>query len=141
VVESQPSKLLVAGSIPVSRSKDRKTERTMPTFEQATIPIDNREVFDMLKGIYENLFSTEVESFLKAVKKKGLLIRHYEAVLASGAMEKASRTLKQAGMTARQLYDSLPTSDQAQVREFYLVRLEQVDERTRRKFYQVYRLN
>jgi hypothetical protein len=113
----------------------------MPTFEQATIPIDNKELFDLLKGIYENLFSTEAESFLKAVKKKGLLIRHYEDVLASGAMEKASRALKQGRMTARQLYESLPLSDQAQVREFYLVRLERVDEATRRKFYQVYRLN
>ena len=113
----------------------------MPTFEQATIPIDNREVFEVLRGIYENLFSAEAESFLKAVKKKGLLIRHYEEVLVSGAMEKASRTLKQAGMTARALYESLPMSDRAQVREFFLVRLEQVDEATRRKFYQVYRLN
>jgi len=113
----------------------------MPTFEQATIPIDNREVFDLLRGVYESLFSAEIESFLKAVKKKGLLIRHYEAVLASGAMEKASRTLKQMGITARVLYESLPMSDQAQVREFYLVRLEQVDEAPRRKFYQVYRLN
>ena len=113
----------------------------MPTFEQATIPIDNQEVFDLLRGIYENLFSTEVESFLKAVRKKGLLIRHYEAVLASGAMEKASGTLKKAGMTARTLYETLPMSDRSQVREFYLVRLERVDEATRRKFYQVYRLN
>ncbi len=63
----------------------------MPTFEQATIPIDNKETFDLLKGVYENLFSAEIESFLKAVKKKGLLIRHYEAVLASGAMEKVAR--------------------------------------------------
>ena len=113
----------------------------MPTFEQAAIPIDNREVYDLLRGIFENLFSAEIESFLKAVKKKGLLIRHYEDVLASGAMEKASRTLKQMGITARSLYEALPTSDRAQVREFYLVRLEQVDETTRRKFYQVYRLN
>ena len=113
----------------------------MPTFEQATIPVDNREVYELLRGVSESLFGAEIESFLKAVKKKGLLIRHYEAVLASGAMEKASRTLKQAGMTARALYESLPVSDQAQVREFYLVRLEQVDEATRRKFYQVYRLN
>jgi len=113
----------------------------MPTFEQATIPIDNREVFDILKGVFENLFSTEVESFLKAVRKKGLLIRHYEDVLAGGAMEKASRTLKKAGMTASSLFEALPMSDRAQVREFYLVRLEQVDEATRRKFYQVYRLN
>ena len=113
----------------------------MPTFEQATIPIDNEELFDLLKGVFENLFSAEIETFLKAVKKNGLLIRHYEEVLVSGAMEKASRTLKQMGMTARVLYESLPMSDRAQVREFYLVRLEQVDEATRRRFHQVYRLN
>jgi len=113
----------------------------MPTFEQATIAIDNQELFDLLKGVYENLFSAEAETFLKVVKKKGLLIRRYEAVIESGAMEKASRTLRKAGMTARQLYEALPMSDRAQVREFYLVRLEQVDEATRRKFYQVYRLN
>jgi hypothetical protein len=113
----------------------------MPTFEQATIPVDNKEVYDLLRGVFENLLSVEIESFLKAVRKKGLLIRHCEDVLASGAMEKASRTLKQMKMTARALYESLPTSDQCQIREFYLVRLEQVDEATRRKFYQVYRLN
>jgi hypothetical protein len=113
----------------------------MPTFEQATIPIDNREVFDLLRSVFESLFSAEIENFLKVVRKKGLLIRHYEAVLASGTMEKASRPLKQMGITARSLYEALPLSDQAQVREFYLVRLEQVDEATRRKYYQVYRLN
>jgi len=113
----------------------------MPRFEQATIRVDNKEVYDLLRGIFEDLFSKELESFLKAIKKKRVLIRHYEAVLASGAMEKANRTLKQMKMTARELYESLPTSDQAQVREFYLLRLEQVDEGTRRKFYQVYRLN
>ena len=113
----------------------------MPTFEQATIPIDNAEVYGLLRGLFDSLFSSEIESFLKAVRRRGLLIRHYEAVLASGAMEKASRTLKQMGTTARALYEALPTSDQAQVREFYLVRLEQVDEAARRKFHQVYRLN
>ena len=113
----------------------------MPIFEQAQIPIDNRDVYDLLRGIFENLLSAEIEDFLKAVKKKGLLIRNYEGVLASGAMEKASRSLKRGRMTARSLYEQLPVSDQAQVREFYLVRLEHVDEETRRRFYQVYRLN
>ena len=113
----------------------------MPTFAQATIPVYNTEVYGLLRGIFESLFSAEIENFLKAVRNKGLLIRHYEAVLTSGAMEKASRTMKQMGITARTLYESLTMSDQAQVREFYLVRLEQVDEPTRRKFHQVYRLN
>ena len=113
----------------------------MATFEQATIPIDNAEVYGLLRGVFESLFSAEIEGFLNAVRKKGLLIRHYEDVLPSGAMEKASRTLKQMGIPARALYESLPMSDRAQVREFYLVRLEQVDEPTRRKFHKVYRLN
>ncbi len=113
----------------------------MPTFEQAAIPIQNVELYERLRGVFERLFSWEIESFLKAVKKKGLLIRHYEAVLGSGAMEQADRALAQMGTTARSLYESLPVSDRAQVREFYLVRLEQVDEATRRKFHQVYRLN
>ncbi|HVP53312.1 MAG TPA: hypothetical protein VMT05_14455 [Terriglobales bacterium] len=113
----------------------------MPTFEQAQIPIENVEGYERLRSAFESLFSSEVESFLKAVRKKGLLIRHYEAVLASGAMEKASRTLKQAGTTARALYEALPMPDRAQVREFYLVRLERVDETTRRRFCEVYRLN
>jgi len=113
----------------------------MPTFEQAQIPIENAKGYERLRSVFERLFSSEIESFLKAVRKKGLLIRHYEDVLASGAMEKASRTLNQTGMTALALYEALPASDQAQVREFYLVRLEQVDEITRRAFHQVYRLN
>jgi len=113
----------------------------MPTFEQAQIPIQNVEGYEYLRGVFERLLSSEIERFLKAVRKKGLLIRHYEAVLASGAMEEASRGLNQTGMTARALYEALPASDQAQVREFYLVRLEQVDETTRRAFHQVYRLN
>jgi hypothetical protein len=114
----------------------------MAAFEQAQIPVENKDVYRLLRGVFERLFSAaEINRFLKAVSKKGLLIRDYEGVLASGAMEKASRELSKAGMTARELYEALPMADRAQVREFFLVRLEQVDEPTRRKFYKVYRLN
>ena len=113
----------------------------MQRFEQAAIPIQDTEGYERLRSIFERLFGSEIEAFLGAVSKKGLLIRNYEAVLASGAMEKADHTLAKMGTTARALYESLPLSDRSQVREFYLVRLEQVDEATRRKFYQVYRLN
>ena len=114
----------------------------MGTFEQAQIPVENADLFQLVRGVFDRLFGPdEIEKFLKAVKKRGLPIRNYEAVLASGAMEKASDTLAQMRVTARELYEALPSSDQAQVREFYLVRLEQVDGATRRKFHQVYRLN
>ncbi len=114
----------------------------MPTFEQAGIPIENVEEFERLRGVFERLFSAgEIGTFLKAVNRKGLLIRDYEGVLVSGAMEKADPELRKSGKTARQMYEVLPISDQAQVREFYLVRLEKVDDATRRKFRDVYRLN
>jgi hypothetical protein len=39
---------------------------------------------------------------------------------------------------ARQLYESLPVSDQAQMREFYLSKLEGVDVALRHKFKKLY---
>ncbi len=42
MVESQPSKLLVAGSIPVSRSKLKEKEQKQRMFEQAAIAVRTR---------------------------------------------------------------------------------------------------
>ena len=44
----------------------------------------------------------------------------------------------EAGLNAQQLYQSLPVSDQAQVREFYLSRLEGVAVELRYKFRKLY---
>ena len=41
--------------------------------------------------------------------------------------------------TARKLYEGLPISDQAQMREFYLSKLEEVNETLRTKHKKVYR--
>ena len=38
----------------------------------------------------------------------------------------------------QQLYESLPVSDQAQMREFYLSKLETVDQALRHKFKKLY---
>ena len=40
--------------------------------------------------------------------------------------------------TARTLYEALPVSDQAQVREFYLSKVEEVDPALRAKFHKLY---
>jgi hypothetical protein len=40
--------------------------------------------------------------------------------------------------TARSLYGSLPVSDQAQMREFYLSKIEEVDPALRAKFHKLY---
>ncbi len=47
MVESQPSKLLVAGSIPVSRSRELDEDGS---FEQATIKVEKEKEFGELEG-------------------------------------------------------------------------------------------
>jgi hypothetical protein len=51
--------------------------------------------------------------------------------------EKVDDTLAKLG--AQTLYRVLTVSDQAQMREFYLIRVEEVDPGLRRKFQQLYR--
>jgi hypothetical protein len=51
--------------------------------------------------------------------------------------EKVDDTLAKLG--AQTLYQALTVSDQAQMREFYLTRVEEVDPGLRRKFQQLYR--
>jgi hypothetical protein len=80
VVESQPSKLLVAGSIPSPAPRD------------------------------------------------------FDGVLAQRVLE----GFAESGLDARKLYESLPVSDQAQMREFYLSKLETVDIALRHKFKKLY---
>jgi len=40
--------------------------------------------------------------------------------------------------TARALHATLPVSDQAQIREFYLSKIEEVDRAVRAKFHKLY---
>ncbi|MGD9713262.1 MAG: hypothetical protein AB7V46_14510, partial [Thermomicrobiales bacterium] len=54
-------------------------------------------------------------------------------------IERADPELARSGRKARQLYEAMALSDKAQVREFYLVRLEQAGDETREKFAAVYR--
>jgi hypothetical protein len=112
-----------------------------PGFQQATIKVENEAVFSELRGAIDRAFTApQVEKFLRELKKKGLGVRDFDAVLAGGFIERADATLAKAGKTAAGLWQSLPLSDQSQVKEFYLVRLEQVDVKWRAKFATVYRV-
>ena len=53
--------------------------------------------------------------------RKGIRVRDFDGVLAQRVLE---RVVAEAGLNAKQLYESLPVSDQAQMREFYLSKLE-----------------
>jgi hypothetical protein len=110
----------------------------MVSFQQVAIRVEKEKEFEDLKGTIDRAFGSErVERFLKQVRKRGARVRDLEAILARGVFEKVDRT--QAKLGAQNLYQALTVSDQAQMREFYLSRVEEVGPEMRRKFQQLYR--
>jgi hypothetical protein len=107
-------------------------------FEQATIKVEREKEFQELKGAMEFALAPErAEKFLKAVKSAGLRIRDFDGLLAARVLKKLVPVLGAAG-GAKQLYDALAVSDQAQIREFYLFRIEGIDAELRTKFHKLY---
>ena len=105
-------------------------------FEQATIQVEKQQQFEQLQSAIARCCSAEnVGKFLKTVRSAGLRVRDVEGVLAKGILDRA-QGLK-AG-TSSQLYQALTTSDRAQVREFYLFRVEEIDPQLRTKFHKLY---
>jgi hypothetical protein len=105
-------------------------------FEPGVIKIEKEREFGDLKTAIEKAFSTDrVTKYLKALDGRKIRVRNLDAVFAGdvidvGAGDKAG--------TARSLYSSLPVSDQAQVREFYLSKIEEVEPALREKFHKLY---
>ena len=103
-------------------------------FEQATIKVEKEQEFQELKSVINRVFSLDnVEGFLKRLKSSNLRVRDWDSVIDNGALDLGS------GSTAKALYQSLAVSDQAQVRELYLSRVEQVDPGLRARFQKLYR--
>jgi hypothetical protein len=108
-------------------------------FEQATIKVEREKEFEELKGaIHRVVASDRVETFLKQVQRSGKRIRDFEALVALGVLERVDDGLTKSGTTAKRLYEALTVSDQAQMREFYLSKLETVDIVLRHKFKKLY---
>jgi hypothetical protein len=106
-------------------------------FQQAVIKVEKEAEFEQLRSAIGRAFKAEkVEKFLREVRNKGLRVRDWDAVLARGVLEAVDKTLN--GKTAQGLYDSLSVSDKAQIREFYLFRVEDVDPKLRTKFHKLY---
>ena len=104
-------------------------------FEKAAIKVEKVEEFSRLQTAVEQAFLPEkAESFLKQLDRKGIRVRDFDAVLAKRVLE----SVIAAELGARQLYEALPVSDQAQMREFYLSKLEGVDVALRHKFKKLY---
>ena len=107
-------------------------------FEQAAIEIKKPQEFAKLQAAVEQAFLPEkVGRFLKQLDRKGVRVREFESVLSARALEEAGGSAK-SDLSALQLYQALPLSDQAQMREFYLSKLETVDTALRHKFKKLY---
>jgi hypothetical protein len=107
-------------------------------FEQATIKIEREREFDLLKGAINRVFAGPVEQFLKQVQRSGKRVRDFEAVVANGLLERADEALAKSGTTAQRLYQALTVSDQGQLREFYLFKIEEVAPELRARFHKLY---
>jgi hypothetical protein len=105
-------------------------------FEQATIKVVKEGEFGELRAIIEQVLAPErVVKFLKALDRRRLRVRNVDAILAAKVIDSVAGT--KAGVV-ESVYSSLPVSDQAQLREFYLSRIEEVDPALRVKFRKVY---
>jgi hypothetical protein len=110
----------------------------MVSFQPTVIRVEKEKEFEELRGAIDRaLCPDRIEKFLKRVRRSGARIRDLEVILARGVFEKIDDTLAKLG--AQKLYQSLTISDQAQMREFYLSKIEEVDSAMRTKFQQLYR--
>ena len=112
-----------------------------PAFQQAGLKVEKLEEFEQLQSALKRVFSSQrVESFLRLLQRKGVPIRDFERVLRQGLLEAADPALAKGGKgAAKQLYEALSVSDQAQVRERYLTALEDIELPLREKYSKLYR--
>lgn len=105
-------------------------------FEQATIKVEKEKEFEELKSAINRAFAPEaVEKYLKRVASAGLRIRDFDSVLAKGVLERVGALT---GTKAKGLYSALTVTDQAQMKEFYLFKIEEVGAELRAKYQKIY---
>ena len=110
----------------------------MGSFQQAAIKVEKEREFRELQAIVNSAVSPErAERFLKLLDRANIRIRDFDGILAARALEEAVKPVESA-IGAWKLYQALTVSDQAQIREFYLSRIEEIDADLRHKFRKLY---
>ena len=105
-------------------------------FEQATIKVEKEKEFGELKAAINRVFAVEtVQKYLKRVASAGIRIRDFDSVLAKGLLERVGAL---AGQKAKDLYEALTITDRAQMKEFYLSKIEEVGPELRAKYQKIY---
>ena len=98
-------------------------------FEQVAIAVQNEQGYKQLHALIDTAFDArDVEVFLNRVRRSGIRVRDYEAILKRGLL----------GKEAVALYAALPVSDQGLTRERYLRLVEAVPEELRQRYYKAY---
>jgi len=98
-------------------------------FEQAAIAVQDEQGYKQLHALIDAAFDArDIEVFLNRVRRSGIRIRDYEAILKRGLL----------GKDAVRIYESLPVSDQGLTRERYLRLVEAVPEELRQRYYKAY---
>jgi ribosomal protein L12E/L44/L45/RPP1/RPP2 len=106
-------------------------------FAQAAIKVENEKAFGELKSAIGVAFTAErITKFLKKLSGQNIRIRDWDAILAAGTIDVIAEAKLGA---ARELYESLKVSDQGQMREFYLSKVEEVEPALRARFSKLYR--
>jgi len=106
-------------------------------FEQATIKVENEKEFEELRSAIRRAFVPDnVEKDLKRMSSERIRIRDFDSVLAKAVLEQVGAIEK--GKSAKVLYSALTLSDQAQMKEFYLSKIEEVGPELRAKFHKLY---
>src|SRR5438067_2706405 len=104
-------------------------------FERAEIPVVNAASFETLKIAIEDAFQPDnVERILKSLDSEDVQIRNVEKVIAVHL-----RSEKLNGDSAWTLYSQLSLSDQGQIREYYLTKVEELQPELRRKYKKLFR--
>ena len=107
-------------------------------FEQATIKVEKEQEFGELKSAITCAFCPEnVQKYLKQVASAGIRVRDFDLLLAKGVFEQVDGVLIK-GLRAQELYSALTLSDKAQIKEFYLFKVEEVAPELRAKFQKIY---
>ena len=110
----------------------------MGSFQQAAIKVEKQREFRQLRAAIERAFLPEAaERFLKLLDQANIHIRDFDGILAARALEGAVEPVESA-TGAWKLYQALAVSDQAQIRELYLSRIEEIDADLRHKFRKLY---
>ena len=109
-------------------------------FQQPNLQVEKPEEFEQLRSALARIFASDsVVTFLRMLQRKGVPIRDFDRVLNERLIEAVDTRLAKSGRRAKQLYEAITVSDQAQMREFYFTTLEEVALPLREKFSKLYR--